>query len=294
MKSKNLRSPMSGRTDISTVSSSTLGEKVEELLVELGLEDDELSCNLQNHNIRDFFEDTQRVSDVWRRTTPRGLPQDEAKEVGDARLWSSRFNDVDLKVLLKSHPAYFRDFSPHEARGPEKPPRNSIVLLLESPHVEEYCYCKCTNEITPVGPAQGATGRAIKKLQQSLLALSIKLPFLVCNPVPWQSSLAFFHNFALDSKEGKSIRDSVWNCLWKSEQEDFPKRLRSYYPAVVINACTGGKKLNGLRSTLGAALTEWEPRLVTSCHPSCPSFSSEENLRSLSEAIRNKILAKAE
>jgi hypothetical protein len=129
----------------------------------------------------------------------------------------------------------------------------SIVLLLESPHRQEY-----TKETwLPIAPAQHATthGR-ITQVSQLLKSKpeigeflagqaargGVEYPLVIANPIQWQASLACYYPRGLRC----DLRDEVWNKLWNYEESgeyplraDFLKRLKSYNPAVVINACTG-------------------------------------------------------
>lgn len=126
---------------------------------------------------------------------------------------------------------------------------STIVLLLESPHKDEY-----TNDGYPIAPAQGATGDKIHKYLGTLLChlsphINDKDRIIIANPVQYQTSL----DMILESnKLNKKVRDRIWNCLWKIEsvKTDFLCRINKYRPNIIINACTGGRKKNSLRRTV--------------------------------------------
>lgn len=117
-----------------------------------------------------------------------------------------------------------------------------ILMILESPHKNEYKYEG--DKIIPIAPAQGKTGinieehieyiiREIKKYQKLDCG---EYRFLICNPVPYQTSL--------DALFGKGIvsdlRNKVWKAIWDCEfcKEDFNKKIGKYKPKIIINACT--------------------------------------------------------
>lgn len=121
--------------------------------------------------------------------------------------------------------------------------KNNIVLLLESPHKDEY------SPSGALGPALGASGKniaqffaghAIPILHHMGLTLDEAKVYSFCivNPIPYQTSLVDIH------KEGliKSIRDKVWSALWDECRSDCISRLSAYRPSVILNGCTSSLK----------------------------------------------------
>ena len=234
---------------------------------ETEFEDNEeyISKNENNITIKNFFTDKTKVPDVHRGyvcidngkafyCSQRNIPK--PKPVKGEKLKNSIFID-DLP----------KDKSP-------------IVLLLESPHRNEYGIDE-NDELYPIAPAQGKTGYDIQNCLSTFLEKAIKenrmtggqiksgkkYPLIICEPIPWQTSLAHLLNSKVLNKK---IRNAVWKALWESKvsnkkviKGNFRKKLKSYNPVLVINACTSdltdkvedvlkdvcidGKKLNRLR-----------------------------------------------
>lgn len=90
----------------------------------------------------------------------------------------------------------------------------SIVLILESPHSEEYCY---RNDVMyPIAPAQGATGDNLhlfiyNYIKKAILDSGIKdgfYPVIIVNPIPWQTSLDYV--LVNRGKMNKTVKEEVW------------------------------------------------------------------------------------
>lgn len=136
----------------------------------------------------------------------------------------------------------------------------SIVIILESPHQYEY-----NDDFEPIAPAQGKTGNMIKKYLDTLIYYLMskgmvdlkddEYRVIICNPVPYQTSLYHIHDIALGNKkhgeEIKKIRDDVWTKLFNKMQNDFTSDINSYNPILLINACTKGyrDKVTGIIKT---------------------------------------------
>lgn len=131
---------------------------------------------------------------------------------------------------------------------------NVIVLVLESPHKDEY---DKFNRIRAIGPAFGHTGENINKyfayvLNIALLKQTMRTPekygiydLVLINAIQYQCSLG----------ESTSIyRDDMFLHLWieKKCNEDFLNRINTLLlkysgDKIVINCCTQGKhKLQNL------------------------------------------------
>jgi hypothetical protein len=173
-----------------------------------------------------FFSDYLRVKDTHRyNIVPCGDKWDIANPSG---LFLDKFsrNDFDQEI----------------------DPRNeNIVIILESPHEDEYSGAEET--LAPLGPAMGQTGRNIHKyfcthalpiLLNMGMSLDYKKEYALCivNPIPFQTSLTAIHGKGLVA----SLRNKVWKALWEHCRHDFEKRIRRYYPKIVLNGCTSELK----------------------------------------------------
>lgn len=121
----------------------------------------------------------------------------------------------------------------------------NIVLILESPHKDEY---QPGNINCPIAPANGGTGHNIDQYlatvlsridDQQLIAPSCHV--IISNPIQFQTSLHAIHQQSLKDY-WETLRDNVWRTLWGNEngqiQNCFGERLDAYNPSLIINACT--------------------------------------------------------
>jgi len=132
-----------------------------------------------------------------------------------------------------------------------------IVLLLESPHKDEYRHHRRRNRLVPNGPAQatgkGDAGGAIPAYGPAILEQLVAIKgladddyaLLVVNPVPYLTSLHWIDVLTgeathLPRSINRIVRNHVWNQLWELPwmQADFLARLASYAPRAVLNCCT--------------------------------------------------------
>lgn len=130
----------------------------------------------------------------------------------------------------------------------------SIVLLLESPHRDEYTEGNVYDINRPLAPANGESGRKIDQHLHEVLShiddLCLIVPgrhVIISNPIPFQTSLPAVHHKSLkDDKNCRwaTLRDYVWLTLWNEQriQQSFRARLNRYNPSLIINACTAGVK----------------------------------------------------
>lgn len=129
----------------------------------------------------------------------------------------------------------------------------AIVLILESPHREEFKY----NHI-----AIGHTGSNISDYFLSNLANILTYStnkesiyyrnkclidnntyrLIIANPIQYQCSLGIEK-----SPYKKEIFEKCWNC--DEFRDDFISRIKSYKPSLIINCCTGqvNHELSGLQ-----------------------------------------------
>ena len=190
------------------------------------------------YEIRDYFKDEKKVPDAWRYIIKK----------------QDNIFILESVAGKYSHLAEENKFG--DVKTDEIPPeRENIILILESPHKDEY-----SSDFTPLGPAQGATGKNIEKyFGKNLLPLAEKLidknfngeyNLIISNPVQYQTSLYRLHKTSLGKSYAKRLRDRVWEMLFqeKKVKENFLERLISYKPFAIINGCT---------STVSPAVTEF-------------------------------------
>lgn len=132
------------------------------------------------------------------------------------------------------HPTNRRDFD------------GTILLLLESPHKDEY---HSNNVSCPIAPAQGNTGTRICNFLGCILNApgnahlrrNIRNDYrvIIANPIQFQTSLWAIHRGTLERK-WHTLRDATWKTLWDVPEmrQEFCCRVRSYNPQVVLNCCT--------------------------------------------------------
>lgn len=133
---------------------------------------------------------------------------------------------------------------------------NSIVLVLESPHTQEYDEYK-----KPIGPAYGKTGYNINEYLEDILneALSRNIivrplksasyDLIVMNAIQYQTSLGVSTCI---------YRDAMFLRCWEDVnfRKSFYKRLRNIMDkqtsCIVINCCTRGQHLDLLTTHSGS------------------------------------------
>ena len=106
----------------------------------------------------------------------------------------------------------------------------------------------------PLVSANGRTGERIDKYAQSLFNAikgmgaidneSDEWFLAIVNPVPWQASLGSF----VEGKLQVCLRDAVWKKVYTGNygkcKDNFESIIQNMPKnAIIINACTGGKKL---------------------------------------------------
>ena len=154
---------------------------------------------------------------------------------------------------------------------PHIPLNNYLILLLESPHIDEY-----DSNQNAYGPAQGKTGcnicyyleDCLNNLRSPIvLNIGIRYRLVLMNAIQFQCSLGF-------SPINPTTRDSIW--LWLMTQNnynDIDRRLNCFLSlntnCVVVNCCT--KKLKPNLNVKVASITT---NYYYGHHPSCWCFSS--------------------
>ena len=113
-----------------------------------------------------------------------------------------------------------------------------LVIVLESPHIEEYSTKK------PM-PAVGETGKALNEhlidilnkkftnYEKSIDGKEGKFDIILMNAIQYQTSLGCVTEM---------FRDRIWLKVWieLGGREEFIERLKSYDPNIIMNLCTKG------------------------------------------------------
>ena len=161
-----------------------------------------------------------------------------------------RFRLAEGRISLRPHPVctVSRRFNRYYDTPPEGPNAcysKTIVIVLESPHEDEYLH----DVSQPIAPAQGSTGSNIQGYLDCVLrkcsALCDELEaeetrVVLANPIQFQTSLASVIRWS----DWHPVRDAVWKDIWnlRAIRNEFGARLASYSPNIIINACTAGQK----------------------------------------------------
>lgn len=119
--------------------------------------------------------------------------------------------------------------------------KQTIVLVLESPHIDEF-----DSNHNPIRPANGATGRNIEKYIAKYASqhwkLNPKIDYKICivNSVQFQASCIHSlqaNNITLNTKYQ---RDVLKHCvlIYAFDSSDLQNRIEEFHPNIVINCCT--------------------------------------------------------
>ncbi len=170
-------------------------------------------------------------------------------EVGDTYRYLVNFKEGYPKFINIEEDKYLddSDFEEHSIKMSDE--IESIVIILESPHIYEYLY---ENKILKVkGPAQNKTGKRIEEnilmlLNELLINYKCNLKkeryrIVLVNSIMYQTSLYALHKKGLThDKVYSELRDEVWIKLWEQEEvrESFKNRLKELNIEFIINACT--------------------------------------------------------
>lgn len=130
------------------------------------------------------------------------------------------------------------------ADGIENKINNLIVILLESPHKNEFQ--RNNTDLEAKGPAMGATGTLFNKHFVKFFKSSNIYHYLennkeyhviLVNAIQYQCSCGK----TLQSYVNKKTRDENWKyCFEKEELNDLSRRLDAIKPFAIINLCTKG------------------------------------------------------
>ncbi len=120
--------------------------------------------------------------------------------------------DDDLNKMIKNH--------------------KIIVLVLESPHKDEY------KDKKPIAPARGGTGNSLDTYLSGLITPHLKdeitYEIVLMNSIQYQCSLGAMNT--------KVYRDRIWIYCWfkLNARKNFSRRLSDYKPDIILNLCTKG------------------------------------------------------
>lgn len=138
----------------------------------------------------------------------------------------------------------------HRAPVASRPPNQAcVILVLESPHKDEY------EGTRPIGPANGSTGRNIRRWLPEHVGLR-SFGLILVNPIPFQCSLG---------EEQRLTTSKVFRAMWEAgEGSRFAERLKAIYSAddIVLNCCTKGIRRKGqvwLRTLVDHVITAHVP-----------------------------------
>ena len=218
--------------------------------------------------VRNFFEENNQVPDVSRYRI-------ESSSV----LHHNKYRICDDRCIIPH-----RDVSGEELQLQLQllqPQIRHIVLLLESPHRDEYQPGKIN---CPIAPASGITGHNIDRCLGTVLSeirkshhragpdeaelIELGCHVIISNPIQLQTSLHAIHGQSVQDSPWNTLRNNVWKTLWSDEdghvKQCFLGRLNTYNPCLIINACTGDlTPCEFLNRTDGLTLSHGLKSLVT-------------------------------
>ena len=136
-----------------------------------------------------------------------------------------------------------------DARLPARHYRSTLVVLLESPHRDEY-----SPDLVPIAPAQGTTGNNLRRRLIDVInangelsdAVRNRLParVVLCNPIQFQASI--HATYAIRRGRPRlckpcrhGLTRAVWRAIWSVDEvrDDFQARLERYDASWILNAC---------------------------------------------------------
>jgi hypothetical protein len=210
-----------------------------------------------------LFDPSCRVPDAWRYQfdVTNGLVSSPLRLSPQKDLVDSRYQDAFAWRAARTDP---------------------ILLLLESPHVDEFFFTS-TGVFKPKGPAQrsqsGGSGYALQTYAGQVLSQlglpSGSYPLILANPVQYHTSLRWLVTTVTKStgrrkpvirKIHPELRNHVWDVLWQLPfvQADFLQRCQSYRPIAVVNCCTQKLQPQVTQFLVDHAVC---PALYTCTHP---------------------------
>ena len=190
-----------------------------------------------------------------------------AKKIIEERVNES----IEIRLCPDQYVGKIKDFNgnfPRRIPAESRPEMTQcIIMLLESPHVEEF-------KDEPA-PAKGATGRLIREHILNVKDLSIYGDYglVLINAVQYQCSLGYSTD---------CYRDQIFISAWDlGAKDNFIQRLEKVYKEgdVVVNCCTKGKvRRQELRKLVQCSIPEEMGDVLRRTHPS--SWYSPKNRNS--------------
>ena len=174
----------------------------------------------------------------------------EMEEIGKIDEWTDVVKKYKTIVYKKRKP------------NPSKKSKNhNCILILESPHQDEYPLEKGHVKNDSISPARGATGENIKAAFSHITDWNITLSngtnsdissynLILMNAVPYQCSLGV---------DTKLFRDIVFRKLWDmGAKELFVERFKKIYKNgdLVLNCCTDGNSKPTLKKLVHDAILQ--------------------------------------
>lgn len=164
------------------------------------------------------------------------------KTQGNITVDTTKVGDEERGYLIFNNKCWdFLELTTYRLIPNSKKKKQTIVLVLESPHVEEFD----SNHI-PIRPANGVTGANIeyflKRRFAKLWNLSEDIDYKICivNAVQFQASC----KYALDNKQITLTTDYQKNTVkhyvlyLAFDTNDLKNRLSKHNPDIIVNCCT--------------------------------------------------------
>lgn len=162
----------------------------------------------------------------------------------DEVIGTLEYKESDNKYEFKLHEKYdetiIRNKSDYFDHYPEYKEFLDLVVILESPHIDEFKSEAKDKSGKKYRPANGVTGKRFKENFDTIInnKYSSKLRgedyiVHVVNSIQYQCSLGIKPIY---------FRDYVWLTLWKRKdiRNSFEDRIKKINPKIIINCCTQG------------------------------------------------------
>ena len=206
--------------------------------------------------VKNFFEENKRIYDVSRYYIREGI----CRVFHDGRYCICDDSYITPHCDLSGQQIYHGDIHEQDLGQHLQEQPGSIVLLLESPHKEEYGE-NLTDRRAPAASRSGTGGNIDRCLDTVLMHIQLETGLIaprchvvISNPVQFQTSLHAALRDEHRKKLNKKLRDNVWLTLWAEPyiQQCFRSRLGRYHPKMIINACT-----SNLKPCVTSCVEEW-------------------------------------
>lgn len=157
-----------------------------------------------------------------------------------------------------------------------RPYRATLVVVLESPHRDEFC--QAGEAISSGFPAMGTTGtnlrgRLVDVIQsapdlEEAIACQLPVRVVLCNPIQFQASLLAVGADELGKECRGLLKLMVWCALWNVESIrcDFLARLKLASPNWILNGCVLQGGLNWEISSFLTNMVE-DAHIYGTVHP---------------------------